>query len=71
MKKAKKTKEVVEREWRDEVRAAIDVEGFEYAFMHYSNFKNIKNAEFHRLRLAFIEAANRLQEYIGDGDDSE
>lgn len=65
VRKGKKT------QWRDEVRGVIESEGFGYAFLQYSNFKHIKNAEFHRLRLAFVAAADELQEYIGVGDDSE
>lgn len=49
----------------------IDCEGFEYAFVHYSNFDDVKDEEFHKLRLAFIEARKKLQEYIEHNEEEE
>lgn len=42
----------------------IDTEGFEYTFMSYSNFENIVDEEFHRLRKEYKEACERLNNYI-------
>lgn len=47
----------------------IDNEGFEYAFVGYSDFKDdVKDKEFHRLRLAFLTARKALVEYVGAED---
>jgi len=43
----------------------IDNEGFDYAFRHYSDFKEIEDVEFHRLRQAYEDAAEALEEYLG------
>lgn len=51
----------------DEARRVLDVvdsEGFDYAFRDYSDFKDIKDKEFHKLRIAYIEAAAALAAYI-------
>jgi hypothetical protein len=49
-----------------EVAACVDNEGFDYAFRHYSDFKEVKDEEFHKLRKAYVEAAEALSEYIGN-----
>jgi hypothetical protein len=51
-----------------EVNNAIDNEGFEYAFVSYSNFPNIKDRKFHELREAYLDAYRRLKEYVGNED---
>ena len=51
-----------------DVIATIDNEGFDYCFRYYSNFKEIEDEEFHRLRVAYISAANALSEYVGVDD---
>ncbi len=43
----------------------IDSEGFDYTFIHYSSFKDIDDPQFHALRKAYIEAHNKLAQYIG------
>lgn len=50
---------------KEEIRNIVENEGFEYAFRDYSDFDEIKDEEFHKLRLAFIEAAENLENYIG------
>lgn len=42
----------------------IENEGFEYAFIYYSDFKEIKDDRFHELRKAYVKAHNDLEEYI-------
>lgn len=42
----------------------VDNEGFGYAFLHYSDFLEIKDEEFHKLRENFEEAAHALADYI-------
>jgi len=51
------------------VRATIDDEGFEYTFLHYSDFDEIKDDKFHELRKAFLKAQKELDEYIGYKDE--
>ena len=38
------------------VQYRMDVEGIEYCFKHYSSFKEIKDDEFHKLRLQLLES---------------
>lgn len=47
------------------VRDTIENEGFDYAFVDYSSFTEIKDEEFHKLRKAYVEAAEALREYVG------
>lgn len=51
------------------VQDTVDNEGFEYAFLHYSDFTEIKDPEFHKLREAYLAAQKALAEYIGVEDD--
>jgi len=46
------------------VQSRIDNEGFSYCFRSYSRFKDVKDEEFHRRRLAYLDSHNRLQSYI-------
>lgn len=55
----------------NDVRYKIENEGFDYAFRHYSEFKEINDPEFHKLRLAYVEAANDLDDYIPSIEDIE
>jgi hypothetical protein len=48
------------------VRDKIDSEGFDYAFRCYSRFEDVKDPEFHRLREAYVKAAEELDSYISD-----
>lgn len=48
------------------VQEAVEYEGFHYAFMNYSDFRGVKDEQFHLLRKAFVKAAKELQEYIGE-----
>lgn len=50
---------------RTYVRETVESEGFEYAFVNYTDFEDIKDEEFHRLRKAFLEAHTALEDYIG------
>lgn len=49
----------------DDVRSRADQEGFDYCFTGYSDFKEIKDEEFHKLRVAYVEAAEKLKKYLG------
>jgi hypothetical protein len=46
------------------VRARMKQEGFDYCFRNYSSFNEIEDENFHKLRLAYIEAANSLERYV-------
>jgi hypothetical protein len=41
-----------------------DAEGFNYCFTKYSSFPEIKDPEFHSLRLKYVQAAKELEQYI-------
>lgn len=41
-------------------------EGFHYCFKHYSDFKEIEDVELHKLRLTYIDIADKLENYIID-----
>ena len=47
-----------------DVKYRMEEEGFDYCFRHYAKFEEIKDPEFHKLRLAYIEAANALEKYV-------
>jgi len=39
-------------------------EGIDYTFEHYSQFEEIKDEEFHKLRLEFLESIKKIREYV-------
>ena len=47
------------------IRDTVENEGFHYAFIHYSDFEEVKDKKFHQLRKAFVAANLALAEYIG------
>jgi hypothetical protein len=47
-----------------EIRDCIDNEGFDYCFIHYSNFENIKDDEFHKLIKEYKKAHAALAKYL-------
>lgn len=53
---------------KQSVRDTIESEGFDYAFVHYSDFVEIKDPEFHARRETYLDARNALAEYIGLAD---
>jgi hypothetical protein len=46
------------------VQYRMDGEGFDYCFESYSDWDEIKDEEFHRLRLGFLQHMKELREYI-------
>jgi hypothetical protein len=42
-------------------------EGFDYAFRNYSSFDEFKSPEFHRLRRAYVKAADSLDHFLHKG----
>ena len=46
------------------IDAVIDNEGFDYAFIHYTDFENINDSAFHAYRLQYIEARKQLIAFL-------
>lgn len=55
----------------EDVRDRIELEGFDYAFRFYSDFKEVDDPEFHRLREAYVAAAQALDDYIPEREEGE
>ena len=53
-----------ELEYWQSVQYRMDEEGFDYCFENYSNWDEIKDEEFHRLKLGFLQSMKELREYI-------
>ena len=53
----------------DKVAYHMDQEGFDYCFRNYSFFEEVKDAEFHKLREAYIAAADALENYVNANSD--
>lgn len=49
----------------DYVGECCDSKGFPFAFTDYSDFLEVKDEEFHRLRIAYLEAGKALAAYLG------
>jgi hypothetical protein len=48
----------------DYIRSTISNEGFSYTFHGYSDFPDVKDEEFHKLRKEYIEASKKLAKYL-------
>jgi hypothetical protein len=46
------------------LHAKIRDEGFHYCFKHFSDFEEIEDEEFHKLRNQYLETAELLEKYI-------
>lgn len=46
------------------VKQRMEQEGFDYCFINYSNFEEVKDDKFHELRKRYINAKNELESYI-------
>ena len=46
------------------VQYRMDNEGIEYCFKSYSSFEEIKDEEFHKLRLEFLSSMFKIREYV-------
>ena len=44
----------------------MDNEGIEYCFKSYSSFEEIKDDEFHKLRLKLLEDMKKIRQYVTD-----
>ena len=50
----------------DYVQAAINNEGLDYALEDYSDFSEVEDNEFHRLRKEYLKIAGELRRYVSD-----
>lgn len=41
-------------------------EGFHYCFEHYSDFDEVKDEEFHKLRKEYLKISEKLEKYVTD-----
>jgi hypothetical protein len=48
------------------VNYRMDDEGMEYCFKHYSSFEEIKDEEFHKLRLELLDNMEKIRKYVED-----
>jgi hypothetical protein len=46
------------------VQYRMEKEGFDYCFISYGDWDEIKDEEFHRLKLGFLQSMKELREYI-------
>jgi len=53
-----------EKEDWENIAYRMDAEGFHYCFINYSSFSEIKDAEFHSLRLKYKQVAKELEDYV-------
>ena len=63
-----KNMNMTEEEFEDwqAVSYRMDNEGIDYCFEHYSSFEEIKDEEFHKLRLEFLDSMKKIREYVKD-----
>lgn len=59
--------EMTPKEAQD-VRNAVENDGFDYSFRRYSDFEEVKSTRFHELRNAYVAAAKALAEFVGVDD---
>jgi hypothetical protein len=48
------------------VHYRMDNEGMGYCFEHYSSFEEIKDDEFHKLRLDLLDNMKKIRKYVED-----
>jgi hypothetical protein len=53
-----------ELEYWQSVQYRMDAEGIDYCFESYSRWEEIKDEEFHRLRLGLLQSMKEIREYI-------
>lgn len=59
---------VMKKRERTHVQDVVDKEGFEYAFLHSSDFEKVKDEKFHELRKAYLAASKALYDYVFPGE---
>ncbi len=58
------TKRDAEETWQDRVMYYIDNEGYDYCFNGYSEFKEVKDLPFHKLRKNYVKSYGALKSYV-------
>jgi hypothetical protein len=53
-----------ELEYWQSVQYRMEEEGIDYCFEHYSHWEEIKDEEFHRLRMGFLQYMKEIREYV-------
>jgi hypothetical protein len=48
------------------VEYRMDNEGFEYCFLRYSDFSEVKDEKFHQLRKELISKIKEMRQYVED-----
>jgi hypothetical protein len=48
------------------VHYRMDNEGIDYCFEHYSNWEEIEDEGFHKLRLEFLSSMDKIRKYVKD-----
>lgn len=48
----------------ENVKYRIREEGFYYCFKHYSNWEEIEDKEFHKLRKQFLAVADKMESHV-------
>lgn len=48
----------------EQIQLKIECEGFDYALVYYSDWKEIRDKEFQRLRKVFVKAREELAKYL-------
>lgn len=59
----------ITEEEREDWKAVVyrmDAESFDYCWRSYSNFEEIKDKKFHKLRKAYVDAANAIEKYVNE-----
>jgi hypothetical protein len=54
-----------------EVKYRIEEEGLDYCFRCYSNFDEIEDTEFHKLRERYIAASKALEKYVNENSNKD
>jgi len=54
----------MKKEERELVCHKVCSEGFDYCFVNYSSWDNIKDKKFHKLREEYCNAAKALSDYL-------
>lgn len=55
----------MDKHQKQAVMDVVDNEGFDYAFMHYSDFEDVEDEEFHTARKEYLKAREKLAKLIG------
>jgi hypothetical protein len=54
----------ITRQTKKDIEYRIQEEGFDYTFLHYSEWVEINDPKFHRLRTAFEKTREELEKHV-------